>query len=88
MDNIEIIALTVIVMWTINFIAAVISEEVAFYIAMGLVYPLIWVVSYPMRTWIRYSRAKDYYQKHGISRFQFLFGTRVKVNKEGVSYGR
>ena len=38
MSYIEIIALTVIIMWTVNFIATMISEDVAFYIAMGLVY--------------------------------------------------
>ena len=82
MSSIEIIALTVIVRWTINFIAAIISEDAAFYIAMGLVFPLIWGGSYPVRAWIRYSRAKSYYQKHNISRLQFLFGERVKLNME------
>ena len=82
MSYIEIIALTVIIMWTVNFIATMISEDVAFYIAMGLVYPLINILLYPLRAWVTYSRAEGYFEKHGITKLQYVLGKRVKADKE------
>lgn len=44
---------------------------------VGLWYPILWVLFYPLRAWRTYSQSCHYYAKHNITRLQYLFGKRV-----------
>lgn len=48
------------------------DEEIAMYLAGGLLYGIIWVVCYPIRSWNAYSNSETYYRRHGISRWQYI----------------
>lgn len=48
---------------------------------MGLVYVLAWILLYPYRTLKHYNFYKDKYKKHRITKFQYLFGKRIKYDK-------
>lgn len=49
---------------------------------MGLWYPILWVLFYPLRAWHTYSQSCQYYAKHNITRLQYLFGKRVHRDTE------
>lgn len=49
---------------------------------MGLWYPILWVLFYPLRAWHTYSQSCYYYAKHNITRLQYLFGKRVHRDTE------
>ncbi len=71
------------VFWTIGFILTMFNEEWGQYWSMGLLYPMLFVLSYPIRAWRHYSRYKVEYQKHDITRLQYMFGKRIsKVNNK------
>ena len=87
MNTICIVAITLFSYWILSTIVFVLSkqdETVGCALAMGLVYPILYVIFYPIRAMNTYSHSSVYYQKHGISRVQYLFGKRVKHLKEGV----
>ncbi len=44
---------------------------------MGPLYPILWVLFYPIRAWNTYTQSCRYYEKHGISRWQYIFGRRI-----------
>ena len=52
------------------------QEEAALAWAVGPVFPIIWVLTYPIRAWRSYSSKKDYYLFHNITRWQYLLGRR------------
>lgn len=71
------------VFWIIGVIAVCIDEDWGVYWAMGLLYPILWILLYPIREWRHYSRYKTEYQKHDITRLQYMFGKRIsKVNNK------
>lgn len=73
-----IVLLTVLVMWVIGVILAQIDEDYALYWSMGLMYPLLLVLLYPFRAMWQYENSRRFYEKHGITKMQFLFGKRAK----------
>lgn len=79
-----IVIITIIAMEIINttILGILDEEEIGLYVACGFVYFLLFVILYPYRTINRYNKSKIYYEKHNISRIQFLFGKRVKSNDE------
>lgn len=80
MVNIIIITVivTLFVWWSIVFIVASVDEDKALYVGVGLVYPIVWVITYPIRANINYNNSRNFYKKHGISKVQYFFGKRVK----------
>ena len=70
--------ITYIVMCAITLILTQINEDYALYWAVGILYPIVYALLYPVRAWVKWGRSKGYYQKHGISRLQYVFGKRVK----------
>lgn len=75
------------VYWAIGVILVQVDEDYACCWAMGLLYPILWIILYPIRTWKTYSSQYNYYQKHGITRLQYMFGKRVNNIKEDDSNG-
>lgn len=49
------------------------EEDITIKIACGILYPIAYVITYPIRAWRSYSRSINYYKKHGITRFQYVF---------------
>lgn len=78
MDWYWIVLITYIVMCAITLILTQINEEYALYWAVGILYPIVYVLLYPIRAWVKWGMSRGYYQKHGISRLQYIFGKRVK----------
>lgn len=74
-----IIVLTVIItLFSYNAIIFVIitvtdDEDITIKIACGFIYPIAYFLTYPIRAWKSYSRSINYYKKHGITRFQYVF---------------
>lgn len=73
-----IVAITVFTYWIIGTVWAVINEDTVVYWAVGLAYPIVRVIFYPVRAIKRYNSAYAYYEKHGISKMAYLFGKRVR----------
>lgn len=48
-------------------------EDITITVAMGILYPIAYVLTYPIRAWSTYSHSKGYYEKYGITRFQYVF---------------
>ena len=85
MSVFAIIVVTLFSYWVLSTFIFFISKEnetVGCGLAMGLVFPILYVLFYPVRAINTYNHSKGYYQKHGISRVQYLFGKRVKSCKE------
>lgn len=77
-----IVAITLGVHWLISCIIAILDKEEWLQIwAMGLLYPILYFVTYPVRAWNSYSPVKQEYKKYGISYIQYLFGKRIKKNR-------
>lgn len=75
------IIITLSIYWVIGLIISCINEDWAVYYACGLVLPIVVVILYPIRAWCTYTRSKGLYQKHGISRIQYIFGKRVEKKR-------
>lgn len=73
-----IVLITLLVVWSVSLILAQFNEEYVLYWAVGLVYPIMLVLLYPLRACLRYNRSRGYYQKHNISKIQYVFGKRPK----------
>ena len=81
----KIMILTLLAYWSVGCIIAVIAEripgidsdDILMYWGCGLVFPILWVLFYPIRAWNSYSSSKNYFQGHGISRCQYILGRRV-----------
>lgn len=71
------VIITLVIYWCIGFIISQINEEWAIFWAVGLIYPIIYIISYPIRAWKTYNNSIGYYRKHNVSRLQYLFGKRV-----------
>lgn len=78
----SIIIIITLVYWTIGVILVMIDEDWACYWAMGLLYPVLLVLTYPVRAWKTYSSSKHYYERHNITRLQYIFGKRVNAFKQ------
>lgn len=78
----SIIIITTLVYWTIGVILVMIDEDWACCWAMGLLYPILKIILYPIAAWTMYSRHKEWYEKRGVSRFQYMLGKRV--NKKNI----
>lgn len=76
MSYFTVVILTLTVYWLIGFAIAIIDEDYSVYWSVGLIYPIMYVLTYPIRIWMRYSRSKQFYQKHNISRWQYFWGKR------------
>lgn len=72
-----IVMITLGIYWIIGSVITAIDEDLGLYWAVGLVYPLLMVLLYPVRAWRTYTHSSGYYEKHNISRLQFMFGKRV-----------
>lgn len=44
----------------------------------GLLFPIAWVLLYPLRSWNSYKMWKEDYKKNNISFIKYLFGKRIK----------
>jgi len=81
MHPVWIVALTLTVYWTIGLIIFILSRENETFAACwcaGLVYLLLYILFYPLRSMRAYSNSRLYYERHGISRLQYFFGKRVR----------
>lgn len=56
------------------------SDEILVPFCMGLLFPILWILFYPIRSWNAYKSSKHYYQNHNITFLQYLFGKRVNKN--------
>lgn len=77
----EIVAITLMAYWIVGTVVFFISkqnETVGCLWAMGLVYPVLYALFYPIRAIKTYNASSAYYQKRGISRVQYLFGKRIR----------
>jgi len=74
----EIVLLTVVIFWAVSIVLAQFDEDYALRWACGLLYPILYFLFYPVRALRQYEAWRDYYEKHGITKWQFLFGKRVK----------
>ena len=73
--------ITLSIYWIIGLIITCINDDWSVYWACGLILPIALVILYPVRAWRTYTRSKGYYQKHGISRMQYIFGKRAKKER-------
>lgn len=84
--------ITLCIYWLIGTILVIIidnsnklSDKILVPFCMGLfypmlLYPILWVLFYPIRSWNTYKSSKHYYQNHNITFLQYLFGKRVNKN--------
>ena len=78
----SIIIIITLVYWTIGVILVGIDEDWACRWAMGLLYPILKVILYPVRAWVTYSQYKEWYEKREISSLQYMLGKRA--NKKNI----
>lgn len=72
-----ICAITLSAYWLVGCVIALFDKEEWLYIyAMGLLYPVLYILLYPIRAWKSYNSYRIYYEKDGISWMQYLFGKR------------
>lgn len=57
-------------------------EDITITVAMGILYPIAYILTYPIRAWNTYSHSRGYYEKHGITRFQYVFLFKRVHNKK------
>ena len=79
--------ITLCIYWLIGTILVIIIDhshklpgEILVPFCMGLLYPMLWILFYPIRSWNTYKSSKHYYQNHNITFLQYLFGKRVNKN--------
>ena len=80
-----IIALTLGIYWIVGTVVFILSgqdEKVGTIWAMGLVYPILWVLCYPIRAWNGWQSMRAYYIQRGIPFWKYLLGKRLKKRKE------
>ena len=84
LNSFIVAVITLFSYWAIGFVIYIISKEsdqIGAIGGMGLVYVLAWILLYPYRTLKHYNFYKDQYKKPGITKFQYLFGKRIKYDK-------
>lgn len=69
--------ITICCFWAVSVVLSQIDEDYVIYWAVGLLYPILKVILYPAIAINRYNNEKEYYEKHGISKLQYVFGKRV-----------
>ncbi len=69
--------ITVCCFWFVSIVLAQFDEDYVLYWAVGLLYPVFKVILYPIRAANNYNNNKRYYEEHGISKVQYIFGKRV-----------
>lgn len=71
--------ITLLAWWAIGCVIAGTTDDERFLQAwaMGIVFPILFCVLYPIRAVITYNNSKPYYEKHKITRLQYLLGKRV-----------
>ena len=74
----QIVLLTLLAVWVVGVILAQIDEDYAVYWAMGPLYPLLRMLFYPIRAMRQYENSRTFYEKHGITKMQFLLGKRAR----------
>lgn len=77
--------ITLCIYWLIGTILVIIidnklSDEILIPFCMGLLFPILWILFYPIRSWNAYKSSKHYYQNHNITFLQYFFGKRVNKN--------
>lgn len=75
-----VVLVTLVVFWAVSIIWAQIDEDTVIYWACGLLYPILYVLFYPIRAMFTYERSRGYFEKHGISKIQYVLGKRVRRN--------
>lgn len=85
MNNMEwyaISIITLLIYWLIGLIIYLIKDKESFllYWAVGFVYPLTYIILYPVRIFNKYKGSIKYYEKYNVSYWDMLFG---KVVYEG-----
>lgn len=76
-----IVILTLVCFWTVSIILGQFDDDYVLMWAGGLLFPLLRVLVYPIRAAQQYEKARDFYEKHGITKMQFVLGKRArKVN--------
>lgn len=73
-----IVLLTLLGVWTVSVVLAQFDEDYTLWWACGLLYPVLYLIFYPIRAVKRYNSGRQYYERHGISKVQYIFGKRPK----------
>lgn len=69
--------ITVCCFWVVSVVLSQIDEDYVIYWAVGLLYPILKVILYPAIAINRYNNEREYYEKNGITKLQYVFGKRV-----------
>lgn len=73
-----IVLIVLVANWVITTVLAQIDDEWALRWGMGLIYPVCWVITYPIRQGKKYEQYRDLYEKEGISKIEYIFGKRPR----------
>lgn len=80
--------ITLCIWWVIGIVFVCIvdsknlSDDCFVVFCMGLLFPIAWILFYPVRAWHNYKPWKEDYKKNNISFIKYLFGERInKINK-------
>ena len=94
MECVDVMIIVCITLISYNSLIALLAaigldEDKVITVAIGIMYPILYSVTYPFRAWNSYSRSRGYYQKHGITRFQYIVlfrrvSNRVTNKKNGI----
>ena len=75
-----IVLITAVGFWAVSIFLAQFNEDYTLYWACGLLYPIVYLLMYPLRAISKYDNHRAYYLKHGISMFKYVF---VNMNLVG-----
>lgn len=75
--------LSLIGFWVIGTVLVQIDEKYAVGWSIGIIYPILWTLCYPIRAVTTYRRYEQQYRKHGISMVRYLFGARIHKKTKG-----
>lgn len=73
-----VVLITLVTIWTVSVILAQFDEDYTIWWACGLLYPVLYFLFYPIRAINRYNGSRKYFEKHGITKVQYVFGKRPK----------
>ena len=73
-----IVLLTLLGVWTVSVVLAQFDEDYTLWWAWGLLYPVLYLIFYPIRAVKRYNRGQQYYERYGNSKVKYIFGKRPK----------
>lgn len=66
------------VYWLVSLILSQIDEDYTIYWACGPLYPIARLITYPIRACRKYELSREYFEKQGVSKVEYVFGKRVK----------